>query len=49
MAFLKSRDPIAYVRFASVYRSFADLTAFEEEIRSLIPKTKSRKSKGAKG
>lgn len=38
MAFLKSRDPVAYVRFASVYRSFTDLTAFEEEIRSLIPK-----------
>ncbi len=42
MLFLKSRDPVAYVRFASVYRSFTDLTAFEEEIRSLIPKSRKR-------
>lgn len=42
MAFLKARDPVAYVRFASVYRSFTDLTAFEEEIRSLIPKPRGR-------
>ncbi|HOU53137.1 MAG TPA: transcriptional regulator NrdR [Myxococcota bacterium] len=36
MAFLKERDPVAYVRFASVYRRFTDLTAFEEEIRDLL-------------
>jgi transcriptional repressor NrdR len=47
MAFLKTRDPVAYVRFASVYRSFTDLTAFEEEIRSLIPKPRKRASRKA--
>lgn len=35
MAHLKSRDHIAYVRFASVYRNFQDLTEFYEEIREL--------------
>ncbi len=38
MAFLRERDPVAYVRFASVYRRFTDITAFEEEIRALLPK-----------
>jgi transcriptional repressor NrdR len=32
---LKARDHIAYVRFASVYRNFQDLTEFYEEIRDL--------------
>ena len=32
---LKSRDPIAYLRFVSVYRAFADLKAFEHEVRRL--------------
>lgn len=32
---LKGRDHIAYVRFASVYRNFQDLTEFYEEIRDL--------------
>lgn len=32
---LKARDHIAYVRFASVYRNFQDLTEFYEEIREL--------------
>jgi transcriptional repressor NrdR len=32
---LKTRDHIAYVRFASVYRNFQDLTEFYEEIREL--------------
>ena len=32
---LKGRDHIAYVRFASVYRDFQDLTAFYEELRYL--------------
>jgi transcriptional repressor NrdR len=35
MVHLKSRDHIAYVRFASVYRNFQDLTEFYEEIREL--------------
>ncbi len=32
---LKVRDHIAYVRFASVYRNFQDLTEFYEELREL--------------
>ena len=32
---LKETDHVAYIRFASVYRSFADIESFEEEIRNL--------------
>jgi transcriptional repressor NrdR len=32
---LKSLDHVAYVRFASVYRSFEDVQAFREEIEKL--------------
>ncbi|HET7320995.1 MAG TPA: transcriptional regulator NrdR [Longimicrobiaceae bacterium] len=32
---LKSRDHIAYVRFASVYRNFQDLTEFYDELKEL--------------
>ena len=36
---LKKTDHVAYIRFASVYRSFADISSFEEEIKKLT-KTK---------
>ena len=32
---LRDLDHVAYVRFASVYRSFEDVSAFEEEIEKL--------------
>ena len=32
---LRHLDEVAYVRFASVYRSFQDLDAFREEIERL--------------
>ena len=32
---LRGLDEVAYVRFASVYRSFQDITEFQEEIRRL--------------
>ena len=35
MAKLKSLDHIAYLRFASVYREFADITMLKEEIDTL--------------
>lgn len=35
MAELKAVDQVAYVRFASVYRSFEDVTEFQDEIRRL--------------
>ena len=33
---LQSLDEVAYVRFASVYRSFRDVNQFMEELRSLL-------------
>ncbi len=33
---LKKTDKVAYIRFASVYRDFADLSDFKKEIRGLI-------------
>jgi len=35
---LKELDQVAYIRFASVYRSFADITSFENEIKKLTKK-----------
>jgi transcriptional repressor NrdR len=35
MAKLKKLDHIAYIRFASVYREFADITTLKEEVDSL--------------
>ena len=32
---LRNLDEVAYVRFASVYRSFQDVTEFQEEIQRL--------------
>ena len=32
---LRGLDEVAYVRFASVYRRFQDVTEFEDEIRRL--------------
>lgn len=32
---LRSLDPVAYIRFASVYKNFADLQTFEQEIKLL--------------
>ena len=33
---LKSLDYIAYIRFASVYREFTDITALKEEVDTLV-------------
>ena len=33
---LRVLDKVAYIRFASVYRSFEDLESFEKEVRSLL-------------
>lgn len=38
MSELKELDPVAYVRFASVYREFKDVDSFYEEIKSLKDK-----------
>jgi len=42
MTQLKSRDHIAYVRFASVYRNFQDLTEFYDELRDLDERSAQR-------
>lgn len=36
---LRELDQVAYVRFASVYRSFQDVNAFREEIEKLVTQT----------
>ena len=33
---LKEIDHVAYIRFASVYRSFTDVSSFQEEVKNLI-------------
>ena len=35
MEALKDLDEVAYVRFASVYRQFADISAFVKELEQL--------------
>ena len=42
---LRNIDQVAYVRFASVYRSFEDVDDFQGEIAQLIAKKKKRKPK----
>lgn len=38
---LKELDPVAYVRFASVYREFKDVPTFMNELKSLLEHEKS--------
>ena len=40
---LKKFDKIAYIRFASIYRSFEDVDTFQSEINSLQKKKYARK------
>ena len=42
---LKDLDPVAYVRFASVYRDFQDIEEFAQEISSLSKEEKKSKKK----
>lgn len=42
MKHLKKFDKIAYIRYASVYRSFDDLETFEEELSGLIRKKRKK-------
>ncbi len=35
---LKKLDKVAYIRFSSVYREFADLNEFESEVKKLLKK-----------
>jgi transcriptional repressor NrdR len=38
MEALKTVDPVAYIRFASVYRSFRDVESFQAELAELLGK-----------
>jgi transcriptional repressor NrdR len=38
MEALKAVDPVAYIRFASVYRSFRDVESFQAELAELLSK-----------
>ncbi|MBS3164375.1 transcriptional regulator NrdR [Candidatus Woesearchaeota archaeon] len=38
MKHLRKLDKVAYIRFASVYREFADITTFQEELQKLAKK-----------
>jgi transcriptional repressor NrdR len=40
---LELLDKVAYIRFASVYRDFADLNSFQSELKKLIEKNKNSK------
>jgi transcriptional repressor NrdR len=41
MKHLRELDEVAYVRFASVYRHFEDITEFMHELRALVNEAKS--------
>lgn len=38
MTHLRAFDTVAYIRFASVYRSFADVQTFQDELQKLLVK-----------
>ncbi len=39
---LKKKDPVAYIRFASVYRAFEDLETFQKEINTVFKKKRKK-------
>ncbi|MDO4241772.1 MAG: transcriptional regulator NrdR [Microbacteriaceae bacterium] len=44
LPFLRQLDQVAYLRFASVYRDFASLNDFEDEIRALRAETEKQET-----
>lgn len=38
MKHLRAFDPVAYIRFASVYRDFKDAKTFEKELKKIVKK-----------
>ena len=43
MQYLEQTDQIAYVRFASVYRQFADVRNFMQELERIMQQSKDAK------
>ncbi|NIM46822.1 MAG: transcriptional repressor NrdR [Candidatus Aenigmarchaeota archaeon] len=39
---LKEVDQVAYIRFASVYKSFADVRTFEKEVKNILKKSETK-------
>ena len=46
LAELRKLDHVAYIRFASVYKDFQELTDFERELGQLLTKKQTAKSRG---
>ena len=44
---LRQLDQVAYIRFASVYRAFADISSSEDEVRRLIERASNHPSDAA--
>ena len=45
---LKKVDEVAYVRYASVYRSFKDMSSFMAELKQMMKEEKADRTKGGK-
>lgn len=45
MRHLRRLDEVAYIRFASVYRSFADVETFQDELKKLFPSKNAKANK----
>jgi len=45
MNHLRKFDSVAYIRFASIYRSFEDVQTFQEEVKKLVSKSRVKKVK----
>lgn len=45
LAELRKLDAVAYLRFASVYKDFQEITDFERELGQLLPKKESAKTR----
>ncbi len=48
MKYLKALDQVAYVRFASVYREFTDVSDFVEEVQPMLPRRRNGKLRRGK-
>ena len=46
MEHLKDFDDVAYIRFASVYRKFADISSFLEELQNMQQRKQREHGKG---
>ena len=47
MGKLRELDQVAYIRFASVYRAFADISSFEQELSKLLDADERARAGGA--